>query len=186
MPRRQRQSRPLPSLWLFSDERVAAANLIRAAARLPRGSGIILRHHATPLAERRRLFETLRPVARRRGLVLVLAGKGTEARGWGADGVHGSGQMRRAAGMIRTAPVHDPAELRRAERHGADLVFLSPLFATRSHPGARPLGPVRFAALARQAHVPVMALGGVARRHGRLIRMLGASGYGAIDSFGTR
>jgi thiamine-phosphate pyrophosphorylase len=78
--------------------------------------------------------------------------------------------------------VHDLPQLRRAERQGADLVFISPLFATRSHPGKRPLGPVRFAALASRAHVPVMALGGVGPRHVRLTRMLGASGYGAIDS----
>jgi thiamine-phosphate pyrophosphorylase len=186
MPRRQRLSPTVPSLWLLSDERVATASLIRAAGRLPRGSGIILRHHATPAAERKRLFGTLRRIADRRGLVLLLAGDPASVRAWAADGYHGWHDQRRSPDRIRSAPVHDLPQLRRAERQGADLVFISPLFATRSHPGKRPLGPVRFAALASRAHVPVIALGGVARRHARLIRMLGASGYGAIDSLTDR
>jgi thiamine-phosphate pyrophosphorylase len=186
MPRRQRLSPTVPSLWLLSDERVATASLIKAAGRLPRGSGIILRHHATPAAERKRLFGTLRHIADRRGLVLLLAGDPGYALAWKADGYHGWHDQRPAPDRIRSAPVHDLPQLRRAERQGADLVFLSPLFATRSHPGERTLGPVRFAALASRAHVPVMALGGVGRRHARLIRMLGASGYGAIDSLTGR
>jgi thiamine-phosphate pyrophosphorylase len=186
MPRRQRLSPTVPSLWLLSDERVATASLIRAAGRLPRGSGIILRHHATPAAERKRLFGTLRRIADRRGLFLLLAGDPAAAGAWEADGYHGWHDQRRSPAKIRSAPVHDMPQLRRAERQGADLVFISPLFATRSHPGKRPLGPVRFAALASRAHVPVIALGGVARRHARLIHMLGASGYGAIDSLTDR
>jgi thiamine-phosphate pyrophosphorylase len=39
-------------------------------------------------------------------------------------------------------------ELRRAEAGGAALLFLSPVFQTRSHPGAATLGPRRFAQLA--------------------------------------
>jgi thiamine-phosphate pyrophosphorylase len=186
MPRRQRQSQTVPALWLLSDERVATASLIRAAGRLPRGSGIILRHYATPAAERKRLFGMLRRIADRRGLILLLAGDPASAGAWEADGYHGWDDQRPSPNMIRSAPVHDMAQLRRAERQGADLIFLSPLFATRSHPGARPLGAVRFAAIARLAHVPVMALGGVGQRHHRLIRRLGASGYGAIDSLAGR
>jgi len=181
------QSPPLPTLWLLSDERTGTAGLLGGAARLPRGSGIILRHYATPAAERKKLFGQLRWIARRRGLLLLLAGAAADARRWGADGVHAPARGRRSPGTrppgaIRSASVHNLAELRRAERQGADIVFLSPLFATRSHPGAPPLGVVRFAAMAGRAQVPVMALGGVGRRHVRLIRQLGAAGYGAIDS----
>lgn len=164
----------------MTDERVETPRLLRAALRLPRGSGIVLRHHATPMAERGRLFEALRAIARRRGHVLLLAGPVAQARAWRADGCHG--RRGRAPGMLMSVPVHDMRELNQAMRLGADLIFLSPLFATRSHPGARPLGPARFAAIARRAPMPVLALGGVGRRHGALIRRLGAHGYGAIDS----
>jgi thiamine-phosphate pyrophosphorylase len=183
---RQRLSPRLPAVWLISDERVDIGCLLRAARRLPRGSGIILRHYRTATEERRALFDALRRIAWMRGHVLLLAGSMEMARDWGADGVHLSGgqRLRRSAprsGVV-TAPVHTLRELRLAERNRADLVFLSPLFATRSHPGARPLGSCRFAAIARQAGVPVMALGGVKPQHRLLLRRVGASGYGAIDS----
>jgi thiamine-phosphate pyrophosphorylase len=131
--------------------------------------------------ERRALFDRLRAVAIRRGLILFLAGDEALAVAWGADGCHGA-SGRRAGRLLRSAPVHDRRELRAAQRMGADLIFLSPLFPTRSHPDGRVLGAGRFAALARQAQMPVMALGGVARRHGALIRALGGAGFGAIDA----
>ncbi|MET0239355.1 MAG: thiamine phosphate synthase [Sphingobium sp.] len=173
MPRRQ-----LPTLWLMTDERVPHERLLRAVARLPRGSGVVFRHYRLGDEERRALFGEVRRIARRRGLWLMLAGDERLALRWRADGVHGAPSRR----LPWSASAHDRRELRAAERGRAALAFVSPLFATRSHPGARPLGVVRFAALARGARVPVMALGGVGRRHLGLIRMLGASGFGAIDS----
>ncbi|MET0362571.1 MAG: thiamine phosphate synthase [Sphingobium sp.] len=169
----------------MTDPRVAEDALLRAVRRLPRGSGIVLRHYHLPDGERRALFDRLRRIADRRGLILFLGGGTREARAWGADGCHGdrgSTPLRWPASMA----VHDARQLRVAQRRGASLIFLSPLFATRSHPGQRPLGPVRFAALARRAGVPVLALGGVKPRHGRLIRALGAQGFGAIDSLSRR
>lgn len=65
-------------------------------------------------------------------------------------------------------------------------MLVSPLFATRSHPGAKPLGSARFAALARLSPVPVIALGGVKPRHAGLIRRLGAAGFAAIDGLVPR
>lgn len=164
----------LPRLWLMTDERLGDA-LLPTVRALPRGAGIVFRHYATPPVVRRRLFETVRAIARRRGLMLVLAGTPEQARAWKADGAHG-----RRRGTL-TAPAHDVMEMRRAEAAGARLVFLSPVFATRSHPGAASLGPVRFGLLARQARVPVIALGGMTSRKFGAIRRVGASGWAAID-----
>jgi thiamine-phosphate pyrophosphorylase len=77
------------------------------------------------------------------------------------------------------------AELVRARRSGARLVFLSPAFATASHPGAPSLGPIRWAALAGRAGIPVLALGGI---DGASIRRLGrkAQGAGAIGALRGR
>ena len=175
-----RARQPLPRLWLLTDERQGEA-LWTALARLPAGAGVVFRHYGLGLAERRRLFERVRRLTRRRRLLLILAGSPRLARAWRADGVHG-----RATGRarLRTAPAHSLREIRAAERVGADLLFVSPVFATRSHPGARPLGPLRFRLLARHARVPVAALGGMdAERAHRL----GVQHWAAIDAWsGTR
>ena len=71
----RRYAKNLPSLWLVTDERVAAETLLASATRLPRGrAGILFRHYRTERRERRALFERLRAIARRRRLVLLVAG----------------------------------------------------------------------------------------------------------------
>ncbi len=171
MHRRQ----PIPRLWLFTDERQGEA-LMAAVERLPRGAGIVFRHYALPDVQRRALFERVRAVARRRGLTLLLAGKGKR---WGADGSHGRG---RAQGF-RSAPAHSLKEIRDAERNGASLLFLSPVFSTRSHPGGRTLGLVRFAGLVQSTRLPVVALGGMNPSAWRRISRSGAYGWAAIDAW---
>lgn len=164
MGRRQ----PLPRLWLMTDER-QGEGLWKALERLPRGGGIVFRHYGLDAAARRALFGRVREVAKRRRL-LLLAGPGLRA-----DGLHGG-----RSGRPTSASAHNLPELKAAERSGARLVFLSPAFATRSHPHRRPLGPVRFGLIARQARLPVIALGGVdARRARRLPHIYGWAGIDA-------
>jgi thiamine-phosphate pyrophosphorylase len=150
-----------------------------ALQRLPRGAGIVFRHKSLAPAERRRLFERVRRICRHKRILLVLAGDARIARAWKADGHHGR-DARRNAGF-RSCPVHTPRELRGAERSGADLLFLSPVFPTRSHPDAPTLGRIGFAALARQANRPVVALGGMDARKARTLP--GAYGWAAIDAW---
>ena len=66
---------------------------------------------------------------------------------------------------------------------GLGLVFLSPAFATPSHPAARPLGVWRWAAMARRAGAPVLALGGVDGRSARRLPawVAGAGAIGALS-----
>ncbi|MET0270692.1 MAG: thiamine phosphate synthase, partial [Sphingomonas sp.] len=167
---------PLPRLWLMTDERSGEA-LWDALARLPRGAGIVFRHHATPRAARRALFERVRAIARARRLVLVLAGPPRLARAWRADGAHGR-HPHRTPRLLRTAPVHDRREMARA-RH-ADLLFVSPVFPTRSHPSGRTLGVLGFRKLAAASTRPVVAMGGM---NGMRWRVLGSHGWAAIDAW---
>jgi thiamine-phosphate pyrophosphorylase len=162
---------PLPRLWLITDERQGDA-LWQALERLPRGGGIVFRHYSLPREERRRLFERVRGVARSRGLTLLVAGAPLP----GADGVHG-----RPGRGIRSRSAHNLRELKAAERAGADLVFLSPVFPTQSHPGRAALGPRRFALIAHQARVKVIALGGMDEERARLLG--GAYGWAGIDAW---
>ena len=169
----------LPRLWMMTDER-QGESLWAALRRLPAGSGIVFRHKATGHAERALLFARVRRIARARRLMLLLAGDDGEARRWGADGAH---HRQPHAPRRGTAPAHDLREIRRAERSGASAILLSPLHATRSHPQAKPLGRMRFAALTRASRLPVIALGGVDRRRGRAATRCGAYGWAAIDAW---
>ncbi len=165
-------------MWLVSDARNDAL-LERAIARLPRGSGLIFRHYHLDEAARRQRFATLARLIRARGGLAVLAGSMAQARRWGADGAYGAARLIAPGGRgLRLATAHGLREIGQAGRARADAVLLSPAFATRSHPGAAVLGTLRWRLLARQASVPVIALGGMSARQAR---RLGALHWAAID-----
>jgi thiamine-phosphate pyrophosphorylase len=170
----RRQNRPLPRTWLMTDER-SQAGLYPALEALPRGSGVIFRHYSLPDDERRMLFEAVRHYTNSRRLTLVLAGTPQLAQQWRADGSHG-----RHRGAL-TAPVHSRRQLIAAERAGAKLLFISPIFATRSHPGAKPLGRIGLGRVRQGARLPVIALGGM---NAKRARTLGVYGWAGIDAFG--
>jgi len=88
--------------------------------------------------------------------------------------------------------VHDGAEAQRARRLGAVIMLISPVFPTRSHPGAPVLGRAGFAKLAAvtrgsPAAAPrAIALGGMDAQRYRRLRLHGAQGWAAIDAWAER
>lgn len=165
----------LPTRWLMTDERLGD-DLWSAIDRLPRGAGIVFRHHSTPPAARRALFGRVARIAAARELLLLQGGAaGLGPRGDGFHGRHGPG--------LRSLSVHSLAQALIARRARVDLVFVSPVFATRSHPGAKALGPWRAAVLARIAGVPAIALGGMDERRFARLRRLGFHGWAGIDAW---
>ena len=162
-----------PVRWLMTDERMGD-DLWRALRRLPPGSGIVFRHHATSARERRALFGRVRRIARARRLVLVAADPPLPCAR--------HGRVKGAA----TWPAHDRREAVAGTRAGAALLFMSPVFATQSHPGAGALGPLGAARLGRGLGLPMIALGGMTERRWRRIAHLGFDGWAAIDAWLTR
>jgi thiamine-phosphate pyrophosphorylase len=187
---RQKQSvhrKALPKLWLLSDERMGSG-LDAAIRQLPAGSGVIIRHYSLSETRRIALAKRIGFIARRRGLLLLWSGPIGQVHNVQADGVH----VAREALMpprsvrpklLRSAPVHDLRAIRRAENGGADVLLLSPVFATRSHPDAPIIGPMRAAALARATQLPVLALGGMTPQRAMRMERLGLYGCAGIDIF---
>ena len=184
MPRRQaRPIRSLPGVFLMTDERMGEA-LWEALERLPRGAGVVFRHYRLAPDERRALFERVRRVTRRRRLVLLLAGLPRQASAWKADGAYGRSPHRTASRpLVRTAPAHDRAEWIAARSRGCDLAFVSPLFATRSHPAQPSLGRVRAGLMVGSDPSRVVLLGGMTRARFRSLRSMGFLGWAAIDAW---
>ena len=158
---------PRRHAWLMSDERIGDA-LIPTLLALPPGAGVVFRHYGLPRAERHRLFLRVRRLAQARGLRMSAAG------GLPGAGVHNG---RRAL----THAAHDRREAVAGARAGAAWLFVSPLFATRSHAGAAPLGVRRALPIARGLAVDSVALGGMTAARWLGIRRYGFAGWAAID-----
>lgn len=172
------QDQTLPALWLLSDARNDDV-LERSLAALPRASGFVFRHyHLEPQARRER-FAELAAAARKYGHSVILADSPVKARQWGADGVYGAASRMPADDtLLKLVTAHDWKEIVAADRAKADGIFLSPVFSTRSHTDAKPLGSVRFRILARKANAPIIALGGMTHANAK---RLDWPRWGAID-----
>ncbi|MEL1252039.1 thiamine phosphate synthase [Aurantiacibacter gilvus] len=169
----------LPRLWLLSDERndgVLDARL--AGFREP--VGFVYRHYHLATAERVARFFDLQRIARRCGHLVILSDSALTAREWGADGIYGAplSLYPRRRDLLQIATAHDMREIAQANRIEADAVMLSPVFPTRSHPGAPALGAARFRTLASHAQMPVIALGGMTTANAS---RLGWGTWAAID-----
>lgn len=174
----QTQTITLPSLWLLSDAR-NDAELERALRSLPQGSAFVYRHYHLDPKSRRRRWDALLPLVAAGGHLAILSGSDDEAQAWGALGSYGPPEgVGPKPALLRVAAVHDADEIADANAAGADAAMLSPVFPTRTHPGARALGPERFHALATLAEMPVIALGGMDAARAK---ELGWTRWAAID-----
>lgn len=172
------QRHRLAHIWLVSDAR-NDERLDRMLRRLPRGSGLIVRHYHLGPAERRARFASLARIARGRGQTIVLSAGARQARRLRADGAYGEpARLARGPAVLRLVTAHSLREIAMARRARADAILLSPVFPTRSHPGGKTLGPVRFRLLAARAMLPVIALGGMNRHRAHSLRW---KNWAAID-----
>lgn len=187
----RRPRSPQPALFLFLDDRIA--DPVAAVGRFVTLPGahalcaVVLR--ARDRDRRLGLARALLPLCRGRHVPLLVGGDVRLARrlGLGSHRPASERAGRRRASPRRwlTASAHGVATLRRAG--GAPLRFVSPVFATASHPGAPALGPHRLARIAVRAPrgIAVAALGGIdgqtVRRLPRTVRAIGA-----VDSLAGR
>jgi thiamine-phosphate pyrophosphorylase len=129
-------------------------------------------------------------LARRRGVKFFVGADSALAVAVGADGVHLPERLAHRPGVNRrlgrrfvvTAAAHGLPAILRANRSAIDAIVLSPVFPSASPSAGRPLGPRRFAVLARAAGAPVYALGGVDAVTARRLRRSGAIGVAAVSA----
>jgi thiamine-phosphate pyrophosphorylase len=167
------------------------ADPIAAVRGLPAGSAVILRHYDAP--GRADLARRLRRLTRAGRIRLLIAGDARLARAVKADGLHlaepmvrhGNRRWRlwRRPGWLVTAAAHSEAAIVAAKRAGCDAALVSPVFATPSHPGMRPLGVFGLARLVRRAGgMKAYALGGMNTATARRLRPWPLAGMAGISA----
>ncbi|MBL8549908.1 MAG: thiamine phosphate synthase [Hyphomonadaceae bacterium] len=173
----------LPPL-LFLTDPARTPDPVAVAARLPPGAGVIYRHFGAE--DRFAVAFRLRKVTRARGGMLLIGGGDFElARKVRADGVSVPERLMRTrpawSGLVLAA-AHSRAALARAKALGMGGALLSPVFPSRSPSAGRPLGALKAGLLARQAGMPVYALGGVNHRTAARLIGRGFAGLAAVDA----
>jgi thiamine-phosphate pyrophosphorylase len=150
----------LPALILMTDDE-RLPDPLAAARALPRGSMVIVR--SRDAGKRRMLVSALKPIARTRGLKILVAGD--PALACEADGIHLPEARTKEAAHWRarhprwiiTVATHSHV----ANAYRADAFLLSPIFPTESHPNAAHAGAARARLMVRAMKTAAYALGGV-------------------------
>lgn len=167
-----------PALTLITDtHRLHKDALLEALAAGLRGGAdaVLVREKAMDSARLLAFAAEVRQLTRSFQARLIIHSQLDVALAVDADGLHLAaveiGHLPRVrtwlngAQMSVSVSCHNAEELAQAADAGADFATLSPLFTTRSHPDAVPLGVDRFKALAESAaqshQLPVVALGGI-------------------------
>lgn len=164
---------------------------VRALQNLRPGDGVIFRHYGD--AQREDLGKRLRKAAKARRILFLVAGDLRLMLRLNADGFHAPEALahrleaaRRARpNIMLTLAAHGGKALNAARRWRPHALLLSPVFETQSHPGAKPLGVIRFEALARRAPCPVYALGGVNSATAQRLNASAAFGLAGIAAFNS-
>jgi thiamine-phosphate pyrophosphorylase len=177
--------RDLPSLYFLTDP-ARTPDPARVMAMLPAGSAVIYRAFGVAAAETE--GRALRRLARRRRLTFLVGADAALAARLGADGVHLPERLMARGPRLRqghptwliTTAAHGPRAIATAARLRLDAVLVSAVFASASPSAGAPLGPLRFAQRARQARLPIIALGGIDVRSARRLANSGAAGLAAI------
>ncbi|WP_326519129.1 NUDIX domain-containing protein [Acinetobacter sp. CAAS 2-6] len=86
-------------------------------------------------------------------------------------------------GIRHLAACHDDVSIQHAQQIGCDAIFLSPVFATPTHPEAKGLGWTAFAQWASISDLPVFALGGVKPQDLAIAQQHFAYGVAGIRQF---
>jgi thiamine-phosphate pyrophosphorylase len=173
--------RPLPCVfWLWDDDRPQDIGAVLPA--LPRRSGLILRSRGglEPLKEQ---VKKAGPWRRHHSVFV------TGTPDYHAHGIHLREKERPALPLRRlrqrfliTVSCHSLSSLLRQNKRPVHGVLVSPVFATASHPGARPLGMYTLRKMMRVAQKPLIVMGGITPSTRRLLghphRWAGVSGHG--------
>lgn len=182
-----RQVRPLSfRLLAIGDRRQATPAAVAALVGIGGADvALLLRESGIAVADLTRWADSLLPVCRSAGALLLVHGSAEVAFQTGADGVHlpEGGSVEDARSLLGAtawvgASRHDEAGVRAGAAAGADYLTLSPVFASPLK--GEPLGLTRFSEIARASDTPVVALGGVTASNAAACRGAGAAAVAAI------
>jgi len=87
---------------------------------------------------------------------------------------------------LLSASCHTLSDIKQAENIGVDVLLVSPVNETTSHPGVEGIGWSKFSQLVENSDIPVYALGGMVINDIEEAKLSGAQGIAAISSLWCR
>lgn len=185
----------LPKLFFFTD-RKQFLDIFAVIKSMPDDkAAIIIREYDLSRLERMEFARKIIKIAKEKSL-LVLIGKDLKmAQNLKADGVHFSDhdcyltkyqKFKTKKNFIFTCSIHSARSLKKAQNSLFDVVFYSPIFATKTHPNQKPAGVFSLAKIALKSKIPLYALGGINLDNLKQLKNCHISGIAGISIFSIK
>ncbi len=186
---------PFHVCWVADPSGLQGRTLLQIAAEALEGGvdAIQLRAKSVPAKEVYALARSLRDLTKARGAWFAVNDRVDVALAVEADGVHLGNQSMPVEQVRRIGPsltvgvsCHSVEDAVRAEREGADYVFLGPVYWTLSKAEfGPPLGVQAFRHAAQSVALPVIGIGGITANQVAEVLEAGASGIAVIGAIAS-
>jgi len=187
--RRNAKKKNLPALIFMTDAK-RLSDPTSLIPHLPKNSALIVRHFSRNQKEQ--IIIKIKKLCRKHKVKLLVSDDLQLALKHRLDGVHfpeksvkkiaACGQfIRPKATFLATGACHCLPALKQAEKAQLDGIFLSPVFATQSHPNSPFLGSVRFNAWLSQTDRGVYGLGGINKKNAIRLSTSKSIGFAGIS-----
>jgi thiamine-phosphate pyrophosphorylase len=176
---------------MFSDLK-RVPNLEKAIYNLPKNSIIIFREYSLKKDKRQELALKFLKIAKKLNHKFFVGKDSKMALEIKADGVHYSDLDQNSWQLIKkkyphkfsiSLACHDFKSIQKAQNSNAEILFLSPIFKTKSHENAKNLGLLKLVKSCKYSSKKVFALGGVNSQNiGKVLKNY-ADGFAGIEIF---
>ena len=173
-------------------------NIEETIRKLPTESAIIFREYNLSEQKRQELAVKIQKICKKFNHKLIIGKDFNLAKKIRADGYHFSDQdfanikshdsslinyKKTRRNFITSLACHDLNCTKKAEKTNVDLIFLSPIFPTKSHPNAKTKGLFDLVRASNLTSNPVFALGGINEQNLKQVEKLNIAGFAGIEIF---
>ena len=183
----------LPLMFFFSD-RTAVKNIFNVVQNLPKNSAIIIREYDLNKTQKLDFAHKIIKIAKQKSLKVFVSKNWQLAIKIKADGVHFSDYDNAQKCLWKSNKIfskkllisyscHSLSSIKMAAKYGCDLIFYSPIFATKTHPQQKAIGSFGLRNAIAKTSIPIYALGGVTQQNIKIIANRHIAGIGGISMF---
>ena len=173
----------MPYVWFLTDS-IKTKTPLDTSRKLPDNSGILIRSYN--IQNKEIIIKNIINLKKRKLHTVLVSGKHKSHSN--VDGAHLPSWLNSSFFINKkliSMSAHGARDIRKSINIKADIIFISSVFDTTSHPGGKSIGVIKLGLMAKLFKKPVIALGGINNNNISRLKGLPIFGCAGIDVFNT-
>ena len=173
----------IPYVWFLTDS-IKTKTPLETSRKLPANSGILIRSYN--IQNKDIIIKNIINLKKRKLHTVLVSGRHKSHSN--VDGVHLPSWLNSSFFINKkliSMSAHGARDIRKSINIKADIIFISPIFDTTSHPESKNIGVIKLGLMAKLFKKPIVALGGINNNNISRLKGLPIIGCAGIDVFNT-